>query len=52
MDFTVDNIEKAVCHFYQNVDTQSQLNLWLTGAQSSSQAWIFAWQLLEKSKVT
>ena len=51
MEFTVENLEKAVGHFYQNLTTQSQLNLWLTAAQSSSQAWIFAWQLLEQSKV-
>lgn len=51
MEFTVENLEKAVSHFYQNLATQSQLNLWLTAAQSSAQAWIFAWQLLDHSKV-
>lgn len=51
MEFTVENLEKAVSHFYQNLATQSQLNLWLTAAQSSTQAWIFAWQLLDHSKV-
>ena len=51
MDFTADHVEKAVSHFYQNVSTQSQLNMWLTSAQASSQAWIFSWILLDKSKV-
>lgn len=51
MEFNTENVEKAVSHFYQNLTTQSQLNLWLTAAQSSTQAWIFAWQLLDQSKV-
>lgn len=51
MEFTIENVEKAVSHFYQNLTTQSQLNLWLTAAQSSTQAWVFAWQLLDQSKV-
>lgn len=52
MEFSVENVEKAVGHFYQNSATQSQLNVWLTAAQSSAQAWIFAWQLLDKAKVS
>ncbi len=52
MEFTADNVEKAVSHFYQNLATQSQLNVWLTAAQTSAQAWIFAWQLLDQSKVS
>lgn len=51
MELTVENLEKAVSHFYQNSATQSQLNLWLTAAQSSAQAWTFGWQLLDQSKV-
>ena len=51
MELSVENLEKAVSHFYQNSATQSQLNLWLTAAQSSAQAWIFGWQLLDQSKV-
>lgn len=50
MELTVENLEKAVSHFYQNSATQSQLNLWLTAAQSSAQAWTFGWQLLDQSK--
>ena len=51
MEFTAENVEKAVSHFYQNVSTQSQLNGWLIAAQTSAQAWIFSWQLLDQSKV-
>lgn len=51
MEYTPDQIEKAVSHFYQNSTTDSQLNLWLTSAQTSSQAWVFSWQLLDQSKV-
>lgn len=51
MEYTVENLEKAVNHFYQNLATQSQLNVWLTAAQTSTQAWTFAWQLLDQTKV-
>ena len=51
MEFTAEHVEKAVSHFYQNMSTQSQLNMWFTSAQSSNQAWIFSWQLLDQSKV-
>lgn len=51
MEFTVENLERAVSHFYQDLATQSQLNLWLTAAQSSAEAWTFSWQLLDQTKV-
>lgn len=51
MELTVENLEEAVSHFYRNSATQSQLNVWLTAAQSSAQAWTFGWQLLDQSKV-
>jgi len=51
MEVTLDNLEKAICHFYSNGSSQSELNEWLTSAQSSRQAWVFSWQLLDRSKV-
>ena len=54
MEFTPENLEKAVAHFYQDLNSQSnltQLNSWLTVAQSSAQAWAFSWHLLDKTKV-
>lgn len=51
MEFTIENLERAVTHFYQDLATQSQLNLWLTAAQSSAEAWTFCWQLLDQTKV-
>ena len=51
MEVTLDNLEKAICHFYSSGSSQSELNDWLTSAQSSRQAWVFSWQLLNQSKV-
>lgn len=51
MEITLDNLEKAICHFYSNGSSQNELNEWLTSAQSSRQAWVFSWQLLDRSKV-
>lgn len=50
MEITLDNLEKAICHFYSNGSSQNELNEWLTSAQSSRQAWVFSWQLLDRSK--
>jgi len=51
MEFTAENLEKAVSLFYQDLNSQSQLNLLLTAAQSSTQAWNFAWNLMDQTKV-
>lgn len=48
MEYTSENLEKAVTLFYQ----QAQAHQWLTEAQNSPQAWSFVWELLNPHKVT
>ncbi|XP_014680934.1 PREDICTED: importin-13-like [Priapulus caudatus] len=50
MEFTTENVEKAVMQFYHDISQQKNINLWLTSAQSSTAAWVFAWDLLSPKK--
>lgn len=52
MEFSADNLERAVCQFYQSGTTaQAQAHQWLTAAKISPQAWGFVWELLQPQKV-
>ncbi|CAH1099739.1 unnamed protein product [Psylliodes chrysocephalus] len=47
MDFTADNLEKAVTLFYRTeAHQQAEAHQWLTEAQNSPLAWSFVWELL------
>ncbi|KAG8185093.1 hypothetical protein JTE90_029705 [Oedothorax gibbosus] len=48
--FTVENIEQTLHHFYHNAESQAQANQFLILAQCSPEAWQFAWDLLHPSK--
>ncbi|GFT50399.1 importin-13 [Nephila pilipes] len=50
--FTVENIERSLHHFYHDVESQAQANKFLISAQTSPEAWQFAWQLLHPSKTS
>lgn len=50
MDFTAENVEKAVQNFYCNAEVQQEVHRWLTAAQVSPAAWSFCWQLLSPDK--
>lgn len=52
MEFTAENLEKAVTLFYRSeAEQQEQAHQWLTEAQKSPEAWTFVWQLLQSHKV-
>lgn len=52
MDYTADNLEKAVTVFYRSeASQQAEAHQWLTEAQHSPQAWSFVWDLLHPNKV-
>ncbi|CAH1165774.1 unnamed protein product [Phyllotreta striolata] len=47
MEFTADNLEKAVTLFYRSeAQQQAEAHQWLTEAQNSPSAWSFVWELL------
>ncbi|KAG5892535.1 hypothetical protein JTB14_011124 [Gonioctena quinquepunctata] len=47
MDYTTDNLEKAVTLFYRTeAQQQAEAHQWLTQAQNSPEAWRFVWELL------
>ncbi|XP_054707972.1 importin-13-like [Uloborus diversus] len=48
--FTVENIERTLHQFYSDVQSQAEANQFLILAQMSSEAWNFAWELLNPSK--
>ncbi|KAF5269678.1 hypothetical protein FQA39_LY08601 [Lamprigera yunnana] len=48
MEYTVENLEKAVMLFYKTeTGQQAEAHQWLTEAQNSPQAWSFVWELLD-----
>lgn len=52
MEYTVENLEKAVTLFYRSeAGQQAEAHQWLTEAQNSQQAWSFVWDLLHPSRV-
>lgn len=52
MDFTADNLEKAVTLFYRTeAHQQAEAHQWLTEAQNSPLAWSFVWELLSPHRV-
>jgi len=52
MEFTADDLERAVIQFYQSTsDAQAQAHHFLTAAKTSPQAWQFVWNLLQPHKV-
>ena len=52
MEFTAENLERAVVQFYHTDATmQAHAHQWLTAAQMSTEAWCFVWELLHPSKV-
>ncbi|XP_017777342.1 PREDICTED: importin-13 [Nicrophorus vespilloides] len=51
MEFTAENLEKAVCLFYRSeAGQQAEAHKWLTNAQNSPQAWSFVWDLLHPQR--
>lgn len=51
MEFTAENLERAVLQFYHTDATmQAHAHQWLTAAQTSPEAWCFVWELLHPSK--
>jgi len=50
MDYTADNVEQAVKQFYLSPSLQSEVHVWLTGAQISPAAWCFCWDLMGPDK--
>jgi hypothetical protein len=47
MEYTTENLEKAVTLFYRSeAGQQAEAHQWLTEAQNSTQAWSFVWELL------
>ncbi|XP_069674561.1 importin-13 isoform X2 [Periplaneta americana] len=51
MEFTAENLERAVAQFYHtDAAMQAQAHQWLTAAQASPEAWCFVWELLHPSK--
>lgn len=52
MEFTPENLEKAVTLFYRSdARQQAEAHKWLTAAQNSRQAWSFVWELLNPHRV-
>lgn len=52
MDYTAENLEKAVTLFYRTeAGQQAEAHQWLTEAQNSPQAWGFVWELLSPHRV-
>lgn len=52
MEFTAENLEKAVTLFYRTEALQqAEAHQWLTEAQNSPQAWGFVWELLNPLRV-
>lgn len=53
MEFTSEDVERAVSQFYQSAaPAQSQEHVWLEKAKNSQEAWVFVWELLQPQKVT
>lgn len=53
MDFTIENLEKAVTVFYRTEALQqAEAHQWLTEAQNSTHAWSFVWALLDPRRVS
>lgn len=51
-DYDVKNLEEAVILFYSSgSQNQQQAHEWLQAAQISTQAWSFAWELMQPNKV-
>lgn len=51
-DFDVRALEEAVILFYSSgSQNQQQAHEWLQAAQVSTQAWSFAWELMQPNKV-
>ncbi|XP_051788455.1 importin-13 isoform X2 [Erpetoichthys calabaricus] len=53
LDFTVENVEKALHQLYYdpNIENKNLAQKWLMHAQVSPQAWHFSWALLSPDKV-
>lgn len=52
MDFSIENLEKAVTVFYRTEALQqAEAHQWLTEAQNSPYAWGFVWELLNPLRV-
>lgn len=49
MDFTPQNVENVLIHFY-NSNFSGEANQWLILAQQSKEAWEFAWSFIAPSK--
>ncbi|KAK7863775.1 hypothetical protein R5R35_009581 [Gryllus longicercus] len=53
VDFTPEELEKAVSQFYQSdAAVQAKAHQWLTAAQTTPEAWTFVWDLLQPNKST
>jgi hypothetical protein len=53
MEYTTENLEKAVTLFYRSeAGQQAEAHQWLTEAQNSTQAWSFVWELLSLHRVS
>jgi len=52
--FTIENVEKALQQLYfdPSLEAKNAAQQWLTKAQRSTEAWQFAWVLLEEAKAT
>ncbi|KAL3269998.1 hypothetical protein HHI36_009055 [Cryptolaemus montrouzieri] len=51
MEYTAENLEKAVTLFYRSeARQQAEAHQWLNEAQNSPQAWSFIWELLSPNK--
>ncbi|XP_021934017.1 importin-13 isoform X2 [Zootermopsis nevadensis] len=51
MEFTAENLERAVVQFYHtDAAMQAHAHHWLTTAQASPEAWSFVWHLLQPNK--
>lgn len=52
MEYTAENLEKAVTVFYRTeASQQAEAHQWLTEAQNSPHAWSFVWDLLHPQRV-
>ena len=49
-NFSAENVERNVIAFYGGRSASLESDAWLTKAQSSPDAWQFAWVLLNPSK--
>lgn len=53
MEYSIANFEQAVSQFYYtDAVLQAQAHQWLVAAQTSSNAWSFVWELLQKERVS